>query len=71
MKNHYHFYFMFIEKSICSYNAQELLLAASQLTFALNAWVVLIFVMEVIVVLLIAKKENLIEEISTHYFGST
>jgi hypothetical protein len=62
---------MFIKYSIYNYNAQELLLAASRLTFALDAWVALIFIMELIVVLLLVEKKNAIEEISTHYFGST
>jgi hypothetical protein len=37
---------MFIKNSICNYNAQELLLVASKLAFALDAWVTLIFIME-------------------------
>jgi hypothetical protein len=37
---------MFIKNLICNYNAQELLLTASKLAFALNAWVALIFIME-------------------------
>ncbi len=62
---------MFIKNSIYSYNAQELLLVASRLAFALDAWVALILIMELIVVLLLVEKKNAIEEISTHYFGST
>jgi len=42
---------MFIKNSIFNCNAQELLLATSRLTFALDAWVALIFIMELIVVL--------------------
>jgi hypothetical protein len=63
---------MFIKNLICNYNALELLLwNASRLIFALDAWVALILIMEVIVLLLIAKKENMIEKISTHCFGYT
>jgi hypothetical protein len=47
------------------------LLVTSRLTFALDAWVAAILIMEFIVVLLLAKKENVTEYISTHYFGST
>jgi hypothetical protein len=43
--------------------------ALSILAFALNAWVALIFIMELIVVLLIVEKENT-KEISTHCFRS-
>jgi hypothetical protein len=45
------------------------LLAASRLAFALNAWVTIIFIMELTIVLLLAKKENMTEDISTYYFG--
>jgi hypothetical protein len=38
IKKHQHFYFMFINNSICNYNAKELLLAASRVAFALDAW---------------------------------
>jgi hypothetical protein len=48
---------MFIKKSICNYNADELLLAASILAFALNVWVALILIIKLIVVLFIAKKK--------------
>jgi hypothetical protein len=60
---------MFIKNSICSYNAQELLLTTSRLAFALDAWVALIFIMELTIVLIIAEKENTTKNISTHYFG--
>jgi len=60
---------MFIKNSICSYNSQELLLIASRLAFALDAWVALIFIMELTIVLLLVKKENTTEDISTHCFG--
>jgi hypothetical protein len=59
---------MFIKKLICNYNAHELLLATSKLAFALDALIRLIFIMELIVVLLLVKK-NTIEEILTHCFG--
>jgi hypothetical protein len=36
---HQNFYLMFIKNSICNYNAKELLLAASRVAFALDAWV--------------------------------
>jgi hypothetical protein len=45
------------------------LLVASRLAFALDAWVALILIMELIIILLLAKKENVTENISTHYFG--
>ncbi len=61
---------MFIKKLICSYNAHELLLDAPRLTFALDAWVALVFIMELIVVLLLAEKENTTKHISTHCFRS-
>ncbi len=48
---------MFIKNSIYSYNAQELLLVASRLAFALDAWVALILIMELIVVLLLVEKK--------------
>jgi hypothetical protein len=51
---------MFIKNSICNYNAKELLLVTSILAFAVNAWVALIFIMELIVVLLLVEKENVI-----------
>jgi hypothetical protein len=60
---------MFIKNLICNYNEEELLLATSRLTFALDAWVTLVFIMELIVVLLLAKKENTTKDTSTHYFG--
>jgi hypothetical protein len=47
----------------------ELLLATSRLTFALDAWVALILIMELIVILLLVEKENATKDISTHYFG--
>jgi hypothetical protein len=49
---------MFIKNSICNYNAQELLLVESRLTFALDAWVAPILIMELIVVLLLTGKKN-------------
>jgi hypothetical protein len=49
---------MFIKNLICSYNAHELLLATSILAFALNAWVALIFIMQLIVVLLLTQKKR-------------
>jgi uncharacterized membrane-anchored protein len=49
---------MFIKNSIYSYNAEELLLATSKLTFALNACVTSILVMELIVVLLLGLKKH-------------
>jgi hypothetical protein len=50
---------MFIKDLIYNYNAQELLLTASRLVFALYAWVALILIMELIVVLLlVGKKKN-------------
>jgi hypothetical protein len=42
---------MFIKISICNYNVKKLLLIASRLAFALDAWVALILIMELIVVL--------------------
>jgi hypothetical protein len=60
---------MFIKKLICSY-AQELLLDAPRLTFVLDAWVALIFIMELTVVLLLVEKENRTKHISTHCFRS-
>jgi hypothetical protein len=48
---------MFIKNLICNYNAQELLLIASRLTFALNAWVTLILIMELTIVLLLVGKK--------------
>jgi hypothetical protein len=60
---------MFIKNLIYNYNAEELLLATSKLAFALDAWLALIFIMELIVVLLLAAKENTTKEISTHCFG--
>jgi hypothetical protein len=49
---------MFIKISIYNYNVEELLLVASRLAFALDAWVALILIMELIVVLLLVEKEN-------------
>ncbi len=57
---------MFIKNSICNYNAQELLLVASKLAFAIDAWVTLILIMELTKLLLLAQKQNAIKEISTH-----
>jgi len=39
--------------------------------FALDAWVTLILIIKLNVVSLLAKKENTIKEIPTHYFGSS
>ncbi len=47
---------MFTKKLIFNYNAQELLLATSRLTFALDVWVALILIMELIVLLFLIKK---------------
>jgi hypothetical protein len=47
---------MFIKHSICNYNAKELLLATSELGFALDAWVASILIMELIIVLLLVEK---------------
>jgi hypothetical protein len=60
---------VFIKKSIYNYNAQELLLVASRLIFALNAWVALILIMELTMALLLVEKKNVTEEISTHCSG--
>jgi hypothetical protein len=60
---------MFIKSLIYNYNAQELLLIASRLIFALDAWIALIFIMELTMVLLIIEKENATKDISTHCFG--
>jgi len=49
---------MFIKKLICNYNAQKLLLVVSRLIFALDAWVAIIFIMELIVVLLFNRKRK-------------
>jgi hypothetical protein len=49
---------MLIKNLICNYNAQELLLDAPRLTFVLNAWVALIFIMELAIVLFLAKKKT-------------
>ncbi len=49
---------MFIKNSICNYNADELLLATSRLTFALDVWVALILIIKLIVVLFLAEKKN-------------
>jgi len=54
---------------IYNYNAEELLLATSKLAFFVDAWLALIFIMELIVVLLLVVKENTTKEISTHCFG--
>ncbi len=43
---------------IYNYNAQELLLVASRLVFALYAWVALILIMELTVVLFLVGKKN-------------
>jgi hypothetical protein len=48
---------MFIKNLIYNYNAQELLLTASILAFALDAWVTLILIMELTIVLLLAGKK--------------
>jgi hypothetical protein len=58
-----------IANNIYKLIAQELLPITSRLAFALDAWVALILLMELTIILLLAKKENAIEEISTHYFG--
>jgi len=47
---------MFKKNLICNYNVHELLLAISILAFALNAWVAVILIMELIVVLFSTKK---------------
>jgi hypothetical protein len=47
---------MFIKKLISNYNAFS---NALRLIFALNAWVALILIMELIVLLLLAKKQNM------------
>jgi hypothetical protein len=60
---------MFIKNSICNYNAQELLLVESRLTFALDAWVALKLIMELSVVLLLTGKKNATEDISTLILG--
>jgi hypothetical protein len=62
---------MFIKKLIYDYNANALLLATSKLAFALDAWLALIFIMELTIVLFLATKENVTKEISTHCFGFT
>jgi len=49
---------MFIKNSICNYNANELLLAASRLAFALDVWLALILIIKLIVVLFLAGKKN-------------
>jgi hypothetical protein len=49
---------MFIKKLLCNYNAKELLFTTSRLSF--DAWVALIFIMELIFVWLLAEKENAI-----------
>jgi di/tricarboxylate transporter len=46
----------------------ELLLVASKLAFALNAWVTLILILELIFLLLLVEKENATKDISTHCF---
>jgi hypothetical protein len=45
------------------------LLTTSRLTFALDAWVALIFIMELTIVLIIVEKKNTTKNISTHCFG--
>jgi len=60
---------MFIKKLIYDYNANALLLATSKLAFSLDAWLALIFIMELTIVLFLAIKENVTKEISTHCFG--
>jgi hypothetical protein len=62
---------MFIKSSTYNYNAHELLSTASRLVFALDAWVALIFIMELTIILLLTKKENTIEDNLTYCFGST
>jgi hypothetical protein len=62
---------MFIKNLIYNYNVEELLLVTSRLAFALYAWLALILIMELTIVLLLAKKENATKDISTHYFRST
>jgi hypothetical protein len=49
---------MFIKKSNCNYNALEFLSNASRLIFALDAWVALIVIMELIVVFFLAEKKH-------------
>jgi hypothetical protein len=49
----------------------DFLSATSRIIFALDAWVTLIIIIKLNVVLLLAKKENTIKEIPTHYFGSS
>jgi hypothetical protein len=61
---------MFIKNLIYNYNVKELLLVTSRLAFALYAWLALILIMELTIVLLLAKKENATKDISTHYFRS-
>jgi hypothetical protein len=60
---------MFIKYLTYNYNAQKLLLAASILIFALNTWVVLIFIIELTIILVLDEKENVIQKILTHCFG--
>jgi len=62
---------MFIKNSTYNYDAHELLSTASRLVFALDAWATLIFIMELINILLLTKKENTIEDSLTYCFGST
>jgi len=49
---------MFIKNLIYNYNAQELLLVASRLVFAFDAWLALILIMELNVVLFIVRKKK-------------
>jgi hypothetical protein len=49
---------MFIKNSICNYNAHELLLSTTRLTFVLDAWVALILIIELIIVLFLVPKKN-------------
>ncbi len=60
---------MFIKKLIYNYNAQELLLIAYILIFALDAWVLVMLIMELTMVILLTEKENATKDISTHCFG--
>jgi hypothetical protein len=60
---------MFIKKLIYNYNAKELLLATSKLAFALDAWLALILIIELIVVWFLVEKENVTKKNSTHCFG--
>jgi hypothetical protein len=47
---------MFIKNLICNYNVEELLLAPSKIVFALDAWVVVILIIELTILLLLTDK---------------